>query len=145
MKYLKKFNESSDLDTESELRNFCEENLSYIMDDIDLKVSTVIHTKGNNSYTYCDIRLKGKNVEITFEDDDDAMVGGLVWQDIKNDFIPFIELLDEKYLIHEDDITFERTDFEHCYFHKESIINDEIDSRFNVYDIAQIRILIDKN
>ena len=81
MKFLKKINESfNESANEDEVKDFCSDNLAYLTDD-DFSLSV---------YKYGD-----GVIEIMLNKNE----GNFGWLDIKDDFIPFIELLKSKYNI----------------------------------------------
>ena len=85
MKYLKKFNESARelVELRNELKTFCDENLAFLIDEgytiyqasDSGKISIIITKTG---------LINGKAIPFT-------------WNDVKDDFIPFYELLKSKY------------------------------------------------
>ena len=82
MKHLKKFNESKEFT--DEVRDFCEENLAYLLDD-DYHIEC--SNKRINSDNLIKINLyryRGNYFN---------------WIDVKNDFLPFLELLKSKYTL----------------------------------------------
>jgi hypothetical protein len=91
MKHLRKFNESID---ENELRDFCEINLAYLLDD-----GFEIMISGNN--------FSGdsfKSIKITnprsLDDRQDGTVNYFKWNDIKDHFIPFFTRLLNQYSLY---------------------------------------------
>lgn len=83
MRYLKRFNESL---SEYDLKEFCEENLVSLMDN---KYNVYVYNKRDNEDIYPVVIFLGNDdIEESFK-----------WDDIKEDFIPFIELLKTKYTI----------------------------------------------
>jgi hypothetical protein len=83
MKYLKKFNESNLGD---ELGVFCQEYLAYLTD---LKFECYVN--GNDFNTHITILDRDKN----------SSTGGrrFYWNEIEDDFIPFLQILSERYII----------------------------------------------
>jgi hypothetical protein len=88
MKYLKSYNESID-NKLLELKEFCESNLAYLVDDgFEVVVSSKLSdfSKGTN-LLYINIK---KNSNTNF-------INGLFkWDDISDDFIPFYHILSSK-------------------------------------------------
>lgn len=86
MKYLKKFNESKLGD---ELEGFCKEYLAYLTDD----------------RFECCVNSSDVNTHITILDRDynDVNFPGIgkrfYWSEIEDDFIPFLQILSERYVI----------------------------------------------
>ena len=79
---VKRFNE--DNNTEVDLKDFCETNLAYLLDDNNFELSVdVIHGYDNGT------RQIG-NSQIRLEND-----LGFKWDDIKDYFIPFLQQLDK--------------------------------------------------
>ncbi len=124
MRYLIKFNEA--LEPDKELVTFCEENLSYLLDT---EFSLRIDEYSNRS----EINIKSISKD------------GVNWEDMKDDFIPFFELLNSKYEI-VDDIWFNYNGGL-IAFSKEDVIDDN-DSYFKdkdgYFSITQIKIKIKK-
>jgi hypothetical protein len=89
MRYLKLFNESNDT-FEDELQEFCDNNLAYLI-DMGFKVM-VTNYYGHDSHRCYQVKLYR------------AVKGSYVyynWDDINDDFIPFLTILNEKYIITE--------------------------------------------
>lgn len=91
MKHLKRYNESID---ENELKDFCEINLVYLLDD-----GFEIMISGNN--------FSGgsfKSIKITnprsLDDRQDGTVNYFKWDDVKDHFIPFLTRLLNEYSIY---------------------------------------------
>jgi hypothetical protein len=98
MKYLKKYNESQDNEELKEsFTKISNECLAYLIDDgyqLCLSDSDLWRDKGNpkskilgNKYTTIDFRINKPDFEL------------FTWKDIKDDFIPFLELVSEKFKI----------------------------------------------
>lgn len=128
MKYLKRYNES----VVNDLEVFCEESLAYLLDNGTLKLK-VKEYKTRNA-----IFLQSK-VFLTSD--------GVSWLDIKEDFIPFIELLSSKYVLRNKNIDFyvvsDNNKEQLNYFHLDEI-NDDLDIKFEKYRILQIEISLKK-
>lgn len=95
MKYLRKFFENND-NSLDELQKFCNENLAYLIDEgFEVKVekySSWLCKKG--------FKIKFSKVERDFPNLIDVEKdSSFFWRNIKNDFIPFFELLNEIYEI----------------------------------------------
>lgn len=89
MKYLKSFNEKKNYqEILSDVKELCEESLVYLLDDpsYNLKFFFSIHN------TLSIVFLKKEKTSFS-------------WDDIKNDYIPFIEILSSKYNIHKSERT----------------------------------------
>ena len=89
MKYLKKFNESkSNSDKMREVKEFCNNNLAYLIDEgyylMYSTVSSFEEFNNSESSTKCGISLWKYS-------------GFMKWSEISDDFIPFLEVLDDKY------------------------------------------------
>lgn len=117
MKHIKLFNETKD--NEDDLKDFCEINLAYLLDNEDFKLNVDYfhdHTQGG---TYRgQIRLENNNE--------------FKWDDIKDYFIPFLIQLD-KIRGHQIKIGDEKLIFVHRYrgnWHKvkfDDLVNDRLD------------------
>lgn len=118
MKYLKIFeiyNRSYYFNPEH-VKKFCEDNLAYLLD-----AEFVINTNFNLTNIHISIK-KGSE--------------GFKWNDIKYDFIPFLELLNNKYKIQFGDnfldfsniIKFTDLDWKGYYFDIKELIEDDIKS-----------------
>lgn len=84
MKYLKKFNESNS-DREEEIKKFCEENLAYLID-----AGFNLRYRDYPDYEIAD----HENIELTIDLVKDTT---FKWDEIVNDFVPFLQILDDKY------------------------------------------------
>jgi len=84
MKYLKKFNESNS-DREEEIKKFCEENLAYLID-----AGFNLRYRDYPDYEIAD----HENIELTIDLVKDTT---FKWNEIVNDFVPFLQILDDKY------------------------------------------------
>lgn len=85
MKHIKRFNES--LSDEDILRDFCEENLAYLLDDL-FRLEIIMY---NFERSYLPIRAK---IKIHACRDKYHH-----WSELKDCIIPFLKRLDSKYLI----------------------------------------------
>jgi hypothetical protein len=122
MKYLKRFNEAKIIDTSSQelfiskLEYFCEENLAYLLDE-----GYYIGVENLGDYSKIRFTNRGKDI---------------IWNDIKDDFSPFLELLREKYDIDnretEEVLIWSRpekkSDGDHYYFSIDELLNDEMEN-----------------
>ena len=81
---VKRFNE--DNNTEVDLKDFCETNLAYLLDDNNFELSV----DGFDSDSSIDGYLQVDNSQIRLEND-----LGFKWDDIKDYFIPFLMQLDK--------------------------------------------------
>lgn len=109
MRYLRKFNES----TNDDLQSFCEDNLAYLIDE-GFKV------KVEESYF--------KRAKITIHKFSFPIWTKFTWDDVKDDVIPFLEILKDKYGFFED-IKFVSEDqhynyLKHFLFKYDDVIND---------------------
>ena len=81
MKHLKGFNESLTADEVEELKEFCEINLAYLLDeDFIVDIDSRFGTTGNVSFN-----LKRES--------------GFTWDEISDHFIPFLQRLSNRYII----------------------------------------------
>lgn len=81
MKHLKRFNESLTPDEVDDLKDFCEVNLAYLLDeDFIVDIDSRFGTTGNVSFN-----LKREL--------------GFTWNEISDHFIPFLQRLSNKYVI----------------------------------------------
>ena len=81
MKHLKRYNESLTPDGIDDLKEFCEMNLVYLMDeDFIVDIDSRFGTTGNVSFD-----LKRES--------------GFTWDEIKDHFIPFLQRLSNRYII----------------------------------------------
>jgi hypothetical protein len=143
MKYLVKFNE--DLVNREELKDFCEMYLAYLVDD-NIKISVVQNNilyknKGITREPIC-INIHGfmgyENTFLTF----DNQASFKTWGEIKDHFIPFIQMLDNNYNIADGkSIEFIDADIT-IKFTKDEIINDVPNDNIQLH---YIRIFLDKN
>ncbi len=85
MKYLHKFNENKDApDSLIEIKNICNTNLAYLIDE-GFKLDYLIRKKRISGKVYNTVRILLKK-DFLFK-----------WDDIKDDFLPNIIMLSEKY------------------------------------------------
>ena len=137
MKYLKKFNE--DLVNREELKDFCEMYLAYLVDD-NIKISIVQNNilyknKGITREPIC-INVNGfmsyENNQAIFK----------TWGEVKDQFIPFIQMLNNNYNIADGkSIEFPNAGTT-ITFSKDEIINDVPNDNIQLH---YIRIFLDKN
>jgi hypothetical protein len=86
MKHLKSFNESKENFTE-ELKDFCENSLAYLLDD---GYNVSVYKYPMKNYAIVSLGLLFEN-SITFD------WKRFYWDDIKDSFIPFLQLLSRRY------------------------------------------------
>jgi hypothetical protein len=98
MKYLKKYNESVD-NRVSELQEFCNSNLAYLIDD-----GFQVNCDYNNFTSKDEIYIKFNKVATTSSNIDSEIFKSILfnWDDVKDDYIPFYEVLSNKYDIIEE-------------------------------------------
>jgi hypothetical protein len=137
MKYLKRFNE--DLVNREELKDFCEMYLAYLVDD-NIKISVVQNNilyknKGITREPIC-INIHGfmsyENNQAIFK----------TWGEVKDQFIPFIQMLDNNYNIAYDKSVEFPNVATTITFTKDEIINDVPNDNIQLH---YIRIFLDKN
>ena len=92
MKYLHKFNENKDGAPDSliEIKNLCNTNLAYLMDE-GFKLDFLIRKNRINDKVYKTVRI------LLNKDGTGVRPNTFRWDDIKDDFIPSIIMLSEKY------------------------------------------------
>lgn len=95
MRYLKRFNESVDL--ESQLRDFSESYLAYLLDD-----GYRIQVKPTNLKTQFMIKL----YKIDEINEEEYESDEFTWLDVKDSYIPFLHMLNREYDIIDDVIEF---------------------------------------
>ena len=96
MKYLKKYNESVD-DKLLELQEFCNSYLAYLIDD-----GFNIKCNKGNGFLLINIEKNIKmlsRINSVTELNNNFIKGLFKWDDIKDDFIPFYNILSNKYNI----------------------------------------------
>lgn len=114
MRYLRKFNESTDGGF-SDFKKFCEDSLAYLIDDgfrvkvdtEDITLSILIHKFSFPNWT------------------------NFTWDDVKDDIIPLLEVLKEKYSFFEN-IKFVSEDQHHNNFYLEYKYDDVINDSFTL-------------
>jgi len=82
MKYLRKFNESKLGD---ELKDFCQEYLAFLTDG---KFECYVNSNDVNTH-----------ITILDRDPEDSRARDFYWSEIEDDFIPFLQILSERYII----------------------------------------------
>jgi hypothetical protein len=95
MRYLKRFNESVDL--ESQLRDFSESYLAYLLDD-----GYRIQVSPTNLKTQFMIKL----YKITEINEEEYESNEFTWLDVKDSYIPFLHMLNREYDIIDDVVEF---------------------------------------
>ena len=95
MRYLKRFNESVDL--ESQLRDFSESYLAYLLDD-----GYKVQVSATNLKTQFMIKL----YKITEINEEEYESNEFTWLDVKDSYIPFLHMLNRDYDIIDDVIEF---------------------------------------
>lgn len=97
MKYLKKYNES--VDNILELQEFCESNLAYIID-----AGFQVNCDYGNFTSKYEIYIKFNKVVTTSSNISSEIFKSRLfnWDDVKDDYIPFYEILSNKYDIIEE-------------------------------------------
>ena len=100
MRHIKRFNESN-IDALEELKDFCESNLAFLLDDkIQISYSYYPNyarvsremTKQENIMDVDIYKVQIKNIESVFDE--------VYWDDIKDYFIPFLERLSINYKLY---------------------------------------------
>jgi hypothetical protein len=87
MKYLIRFNESID-----EIEKFSRDSLAYLLDEgFEFKK---ISSDRDHYICFCLYKVDPKRISPTLVDKN---TNGFYWDDIKDDFIPFLELFNEKF------------------------------------------------
>jgi hypothetical protein len=119
MKYLKKFNEKLNLKDRTELLDFCETTLAYLIDErfsIDCTFTNV-----RDGVIKIDLeKVDGFNQRSSF-----------LWDDVKDYYIPFLQLLNNRYDIipygnrTKNNVCFD-TFFHEAYFSVEDVIADRV-------------------
>ena len=107
MRYLKRFNESVDI--ESQLRDFSESYLAYLLDG-DFELS-VIWMGGDNFRIGRKVSWRDSNNRYNInlcKLNDYSSAAGFTWNEVKDYFIPFIHMLDKQYEIMDDTETYRR-------------------------------------
>jgi len=111
MKYLRSFNES----ITDDLEIFCKENLAYLIDE---------GFKVNVDRTHKEVKIRIHNFYF-------PNWTKFTWDDVKDDVIPFLEILSDKYNFFED-IKFVSEDQYHNYFNLEYKYDDVINENFSL-------------
>jgi hypothetical protein len=90
MRYIKKYNESnSEVLDEQEIKDFCEMNLAYLLDDgMRIIVDTLVVLKKTYDKCIC--------VDLSFR-----AIGGVRWETIKDHVIPFLIRLKSAYNLYD--------------------------------------------
>lgn len=108
MKYLRKFNESKLGD---ELEEFCQEYLAFLTDD---KFECYVNSNDVNT-----------NITILDRDPVSGRARDFYWSEIEDDFIPFLQILSERYTIAYNRIILTA----YNQYHKAFSIKDAIDGK----------------
>ncbi len=94
MKYIKRFNESIDVNN---LREFCEINLAYLLDDYELRIIPITLNSGS------EVQMLEIRTPIGEYDQNTRFLKEIkyfYWNDIKDHVIPFLKRLKKSYRIH---------------------------------------------
>ena len=95
MRYLKRFNESVDL--ENDLKDFCETYLAYLL-DVDFELSVIWNGRDTNRWRfYMGPEKDFYNINLVKLNDYGAT--GFIWNEVKDSYIPFLHMLDKQYEI----------------------------------------------
>ena len=139
MKHLKRYNESLTTDEVEKLKDFCETSLAYLLDDgydISISLRDQVKYPGKNHVI---ISFGKESFENTWSDYE-----LFDWNDVKDYFIPFLQLLVRRYellpYIEKTKITsppweiptshvYFNTEGGSNYFPLEKVINDEVSNR----------------
>lgn len=147
MKHLKQFNETNDINYKDQITKLCNDNLAYLKDggfeyDINStpnnKVFNIVIQKevASGVLPWSEIAANNKKREFT-------------WNDIKYDFIPFVELLSSGNLFKPYEFLFIEMEnegniarYEQQEYHLPSVLNDSIDDdkvivRVNIYIVIK--------
>ena len=125
MRYLKTFESKIEEDS---IRKFCEDNLAYLIDaGFEIDVTKNKDNKGELTNEYEIFIEKSSALHHLSAD------RGFKWDDLKYDFVPFLELLSMKYEIINGgdkvkDYKFVKKGYDSYYFTKEMILNDELET-----------------
>jgi hypothetical protein len=130
MIYLKRFNEGINQGTIDHLRIFCKESLAYLI-DADFYVIVIPKEKEGKI-----VIALGNNGNIK---NDDFVYN---WDDIKYDYITFLEFLKSKYEVLDKVVIMPNIDNEGCKvdFTYEQLLND--DDRLNKFNFVEISIYV---
>ena len=99
MRYLKKFNESL---TQDEIRDFCEMHLVYLLDD-----GYELAFREIGRITQINFLKPNGVTPIRWTPGQGGQVDWFNWDDIKNRFIPFLQILNKEYDIKDNPIFFQ--------------------------------------
>ena len=91
MKYLRKFNESKEEFNYEDLKDFCEQNLVYLLDDERFELEVENDLNGGEFYINLNCISGNSNTG------NEWLNGFFRWIDIKDHFIPFLIRLKNKY------------------------------------------------
>lgn len=125
MKHLKRFNEGLTDDEVEELKDFCESSLAYLLDD------------GYDVYIQREWNV-GFHVVFGLPGPEDSEY--FYWNDIKDYYIPFLQLLSKRYKLGTYSVNgksgnvFFNSD-NSAYYTVEQVINDENDTIENIWGI----------
>lgn len=115
MKYLKKFNESKLGD---ELEEFCKEYLAYLTDE---RFECYVNSNSINSH-----------ITILDRNHGDGLPADFYWSEIADDFIPFLQILSERYVVAHDNIVLNN--------YKPVTIPNQYNKVFSVADVIDGKI-----
>jgi hypothetical protein len=133
MKYLRRFNEGLSSNEYDELKEFCENCLAYLLDDgFEVKFSDRLGNDENDSSFLVDSDYFW--VDLYGSQDDESNWNlfrdsiNYSWDEVKDYYIPFIKLINNKYKLVSKKIYFKIADVENEFhnFSIEEVINDRI-------------------
>ena len=126
MKHLRKFNEGLNDNEVDELKDFCETSLAYLLDEgyqVDINEYKAPRDEWNDGFVV-DLILPNDN---------------FLWNDVKDYYIPFLQLLSRRYKLGH----YGYDDVDEVYFKGpvefttvEQVINDELPSSYSLWGIG---------
>lgn len=124
MRYIKRFNESIDVDN---LREFCELNLAYLLDDYVLRIIPLTLNSGAEVQM---LQIRTSNpIYNSNTNTFSHPIGHFYWNDIKDHMIPFLKRLKKLYKIY--GITFDARGYSGSLDIKGSSINALINEQYD--------------
>jgi hypothetical protein len=143
MKYLNKFNEGfgQNLD-EQELREFCEMYLAYLIDEgFEVDISKIRENLITDYWKVKFFKLESKG-DLTYSR---MEFDKFKWNSIKDQFIPFFKILNDKYIIKKNyayTVALQMLNGNRTWATNDNILNDDFSKNFKRSPLLYIEIML---
>jgi hypothetical protein len=143
MKYLNKFNEGfgQNLD-EQELKDFCEMYLAYLIDEgFEVDISKIRENSITDYWKVKFFKLESKG-DLTYSR---MEFDKFKWNSIKDQFIPFFKILNDKYIIKKNyayTVALQMLNGNRTWATNDNILNDDFSKNFKRSPLLYIEIML---